>query len=470
MNDSKSSPVKWIVWIVGGLGLVCLVSTMSAASFFLGRASAFNNTAVETVTELVEVTRQVEVVVTVVETVVETAVPIPTTTVPTTPQAETATEVVAQPDPPTPQPTETTPETAVPEVVQDLDLDIFYEAWNIIGQQYDGELPDDEELLYAIIGSSINALDDPYTRFVVPEVAARLRQDMGGSVEGIGAFVRETEDGFIEIVRPINGQPADLVGLRAGDLIIAVDGESIIGQGIDEVLLKVRGPQGSVVVLTILRGGDEELEFTVTRTRFEIPIIETSMVTDDIGYIRLTEFNANANQRVREALNELTAQGAQSIIFDLRDNPGGFLDQSIRIADLFLADGVILFERNNKGLSETFTAVPGDEGEEIPMVLLVNAGSASASEIVAGALGDNDRAILIGETTFGKGSVQQLHTLSNGAELRVTIARWYTPANISISDAGIAPDIEIPSPDDFDLGGEGDTQLERAIEYLQTGQ
>ncbi|MCB8984358.1 MAG: S41 family peptidase [Ardenticatenaceae bacterium] len=464
MNEpTKSSPVKWIVLILGALALICLVATVGAASFYFGRASASSELAadgmVETVVETVEVTRQVEV------TVVQTAVPPPT---PTAIQLEVTIE---QPPEPTPQPDATPAETAVPlENVDNLDLDLFYEVWNIIQQQYDGQLPPKEDLLYAIVGSSVETLDDPYTRFVEPDVAARFREDMGGSVEGIGAFVRETEDGFVEIVRPIDGQPADLVGLQAGDLIIGVDGESVVGQTIDEVLLKVRGPQGSVVTLTVLRDGEEELDFTVTRTRFEIPIIESQMVTDDIGYVHLTEFNANAEEKTLEAIQDLLGQGAQSLIFDLRDNPGGFLDQSIGVADLFLADGVVLFERNNQGLEETFTAEAGDEAEDIPIVVLINAASASASEIVAGALRDNGRAALIGETTFGKGSVQQLHTLSDGSELRVTIARWYTPANVSISDAGITPDIEVVSPDDFTLGGEGDTQLQRAIEYLQNGQ
>ncbi|MGB5058150.1 MAG: S41 family peptidase, partial [Candidatus Promineifilaceae bacterium] len=357
-----------------------------------------------------------------------------------------------------------------PDAIQNLDLSTFYEAWSIIGQQFNGEMPAQEDLLHAIVGGSVETLGDPYTRYVEPDIAARFREDMGGSVEGIGAFVRENEEGFIEIVRPIDGQPADLVGIQAGDLIIGVDGESVVGQNIDEVLLKVRGPQGSVVVLNIFRDGEDELEFTVTRTRFEIPIIETQMATPEIGYVRLAEFNANAEERVREAVSDLMAQGAQSIIFDLRDNPGGFLDQSVGIADLFLPEGVVLYERNNKGEEQTFTAVSGDEAESIPMVVLINAGSASASEIVAGALRDNGRSLLIGETTFGKGSVQQLHTLSDGSELRVTVARWYTPANVSISDSGITPDIEVPSPDDFTLGGEGDTQLQRAIEFLQNGQ
>ncbi|MCZ7668869.1 MAG: S41 family peptidase [Chloroflexi bacterium] len=331
-------------------------------------------------------------------------------------------------------------------------------------------MPPEEEMLYAIIAGSLETLDDDYTRFVEPDVAARIREDMGGSVEGIGAFVRETEEGWIEIVRPIDGQPADLVGLKGGDIIIKVDGEEVTGMSLDEVLLLVRGPRDTQVTLTVFRPKEgEELEFTITRTRFEVPIIEAKMLDDNIGYIHLSEFNSNAFERTQEALNDLLSQGAVGIIFDLRDNPGGFLDQSVAVADLFVPEGVVLFERNNAGLDKEFTADSGDAGEEIPLVVLINAGSASASEIVAGAIRDNDRALLVGETTFGKGSVQVASTF-RWFELRVTIARWYTPANVSISEEGIAPDIEAPTPDDFTLGGEGDTQLERALELLRTGQ
>jgi len=187
-----------------------------------------------------------------------------------------------------------------------------------------------------------------------------------------------------------------------------------------------------------------------------------------IGYIRLTEFNSNAEEKLLEALNELIAQGITGLVFDLRDNPGGYLDQSIAVADAFLPDGVALFERNIRGLDETFRTLDGDLAEEIPLVVLVNSGSASASEIVAGAIQDRGRAVLVGETTFGKGSVQQIHPLSDGSELRVTIARWYTPNNKTIDGEGIAPDIEVETPED--LGGPEDGQLMRAIEYLVTGQ
>ena len=455
--ETEVSPTRTTNWITIGITAVVvllLCGGFSAVSFAIGRASAEPELLTETITELMEVTREVEVPVAVEVTVIATAVPEPET-VDVAPELETAV------------PTDTPAKPPITDAA-DIDLSVFNEAWDIVEEKFDGDLPSEDEVLYAIIGGSLETLDDTYTRYIRPDVAARLREDMGGSVEGIGAFVRENDDGLVEIVRPIAGQPAEKAGLRAGDLIIAVDGEDVIGMSLDEILPLVRGPRGTEVVLTIYRPKSaEELEVAITRVRFEVPIIEAKMVSDDIGYIHLREFNANASERTQEALDELVAQGAVSIIFDLRDNPGGFLDQSVEVADLFLPQGVVLYERNNQGLNRDFMAETGDMGEAFPLVVLVNPGSASASEIVAGAIRDNGRGILIGETTFGKGSVQQLHELSDGSELRVTIARWYTPANISISEEGITPDIEVPSPDEFTLGGEGDTQLERALEYLQ---
>ncbi len=187
-----------------------------------------------------------------------------------------------------------------------------------------------------------------------------------------------------------------------------------------------------------------------------------------IGYIRLTEFGRTAEEKLLEALAAVMAQQPAGLIFDLRDNPGGYLDQSVAVADAFLPAGVALFERNIRGLDETFSTDDGDAAEEIPLVVLVNAGSASASEIVAGAIQDRGRAVLVGETTFGKGSVQQIHTLADGGELRITVARWYTPNNHSIQDEGITPDIEVESPEN--LGGPEDGQLLRAIDYILNGQ
>jgi carboxyl-terminal processing protease len=276
---------------------------------------------------------------------------------------------------------------------------------------------------------------------------------------------------LLEIVTPIEGQPADLAGLEPGDIIVAVDGESVAAKSFDEVLLMVRGPEGSTVNLTVEREeADEPLEFSIVRTEFEVPVTEARMLENDIAYVRLLEFNRTATSRLREEIDDLLAEDPQALIFDLRNNPGGFLNQSIAVADLFLPEGVVLYERNNGGLDETFTSDDGDLAETIPMVVLVNQASASASEIVAGALRDNERAVLIGGVTFGKGSVQQIHTLSDGSELRVTTARWYTPDDVSISPDGLTPDIEVEADPEVPLGDDADPQLQRAIDYLLSGE
>ncbi len=350
------------------------------------------------------------------------------------------------------------------------DLQLLWEAWNIVRSEFDGDIPGDEELTYAAIEGILESLSDDYTRFSPPDIAARMREDLQGSFEGIGAFVRENEEGLTEIVRPMDGQPADLAGLEAGDVVIAVNGESVIGQSLDEVIALIRGPEGSEVMITIRREGLEEpFDVTIRRERIEIPIIESELLEENVAYIRLTGFNRNADTQLRDTLAELLTQNPTGLILDLRDNPGGFLDQSIAVADVFLPDGVVLYERSSTlDLNQIHRSDDGDLGEQIPLVVLVNAGSASASEIVAGAIQDRERGTLIGETTFGKGSVQQTHTLSDGSELRVTIARWYTPDDESIDGNGIEPDIEVPTPED--LGGEEDPQLQRAIEYLLSGE
>ena len=348
----------------------------------------------------------------------------------------------------------------------DEDLQLLWEAWNIVRLEFDGDIPSDEELTHAAIEGLLETLEDDYTRFSPPDIAARMREDLQGSFEGIGAFVRENEEGLTEIVRPMDGQPADLAGLKAGDVVIAVNGESVVGQSLDEVIAQIRGPEGSEVTITIRRQGlDEPFDVHIRRELIEIPIIESEMLEDNVAYVRLTGFNRNADSQLRETLAQLLEQNPTGLILDLRDNPGGFLDQSVAVADVFLSSGVVLYERSSTfDLNQEHRSDSGDLGEDIPLVVLVNAGSASASEIVAGAIQDRERGILIGETTFGKGSVQQTHTLSDGSELRVTIARWYTPDEQSIDGNGIEPDITVVTPED--LGGEDDPQLQRALEYL----
>ena len=407
-----------------------------------------------------------------------TATPVATATAPATPTAPpSATPAPTEPSTATPFNPTPTPQIDITagSPLDGADLSTLYQTWDIVADEYDGALPTTEELIQSAISGSLGALGDTYTRYVSPEVAERTREDMGGAVEGIGAMVRENEDGLFEIVRPIDGQPADLAGLKAGDVLIEVDGQSVLENSFDEVILMVRGPAGTTVNLKVLRQDEPEpLEFSIVRARFDVPVVEYEMLPAEmtggaaIGYIHLTEFGRTAEEKVLEALTAILAQQPAGLVFDLRDNPGGFLDQSVAVADAFLPQGVVLLERNIRGLDESFSSDDGDAAESIPLVVLVNAGSASASEIVAGAIQDRGRAVLVGETTFGKGSVQQVHTLSDGGELRVTVARWYTPNNHSIQDEGITPDIAVETPED--LGGPEDGQLLRAIEYLLNGQ
>jgi len=372
--------------------------------------------------------------------------------VPVTQPAEAA-EVTTQPA-----------ENGPPDLNQE-DFDLLFEVWEIVGREFDGELPEDAEVTYGAIDGTLRLLDDQFTRFVPPAIAERAREQLEGSFEGIGAFVDMSEDGYLLIVLPIKDQPADLAGLLSGDLISHVNGEPVMGKSIDAIIAEVKGPKGTTVVLTVIRESETDpFDVTIARDLIEIPIVESEILADDIAYVRLSSFSSNSAEQLESALDNVLEVQPRALILDLRDNPGGFLSQSVEVADLFLADGVALYQRDSLGEEETFTTDDGDLAESVTLVVLVNGGSASASEIVAGAVKDRNRGTIIGETTLGKGSVQQSHTLSDGSELRVTIARWYTPDQLSIDSEGVSPDIAVVTPEEF--GGEADTQLQAAIEYI----
>ena len=347
---------------------------------------------------------------------------------------------------------------------------LFWEVWDLVQRHFYGELPDMQALTYAAIRGMLSTLGDDYTAFIEPSVAAIISEDATGEFEGIGAFVGLDEEGKVEIVEPFEGGPADQAGIRAGDRVLEVDGVSILGVTLYEAIGLIRGPESTEVTLLIEREGvAEPFKVTVTRARLEIAITDAEMRDDGIGYIRLYDFSATAGERMEEELEELLAQDPQAIIFDLRGNPGGWLDQAVGVADLFLDDGAILIERWSDGREQSFEARPGDVGEDVPLVVLVNGGSASAAEIVAGALQDRERAVLIGELTFGKGSVQRPFTLSDGSELRVTAALWFTPNDRAIHGDGLAPDIEVSWPEE-EVEPDVDPQLERAVEYILSGE
>lgn len=348
-------------------------------------------------------------------------------------------------------------------------FDLYWEVWELIEQDFYGELPSEQDRLYGAIRGALRTLDDDYTSFIEPDLAAFSRSDMDGSFEGIGAVVGINEADQLEIVRPLEGQPAEVAGLRAGDIVLAVDGQSIEGMGLYEAIALIRGPKGTSVVLTVWRPGEKEpFDLEIVRDRIPLPTIDWELLEDNIGYIWLYEFNAQASVQLRNAVNELRAREAEALILDLRDNPGGFLSQAVSVADEFLPEGVVLYERG-RDLEEVFESTNAGLAEDIPLVVLINGGSASASEIVAGAIQDRGRGVLIGETSFGKGSVQQPRTLSDGSELRITIARWFTPENRAIHGNGLKPDIAVPLTEE-DFENDRDPQLERAIEYLIAGE
>ncbi|UCC89921.1 MAG: S41 family peptidase [Anaerolineales bacterium] len=344
---------------------------------------------------------------------------------------------------------------------------VFWEAWAFIEQEFYGEIPAEQDRIYGAVRGMVNAFGDENTAFIEPGRAAIFREDVSGSFEGIGAAVRMDELGRLVIAEPFAGRPAAEAGVLRGDVVIAVDGTSLQGLSLYEAIGLIRGPAGSTVVLTIFRDGiDEPFEVPVVRARIEIEVVGSERLAGDIGYVRLTEFSRGATGKMAEAIKALNSEGPlKGLVLDLRDNPGGLLDESIFVSSQFIDEGVITIERLKGDEDQVFEAQAGGVAPDVPLVVLVNRGSASASEIVAGAIQENGRGTVLGEQTFGKGTVQIPHTLSDGSELRVTIAEWLTPGGKQISGEGIVPDVYVErTQEDFVEGR--DPQLDRAVEYL----
>jgi carboxyl-terminal processing protease len=351
---------------------------------------------------------------------------------------------------------------------QEEPLGVFWEAWHIVEHEFYGKLPTPKELTEGAIRGAIKTLGDDYTVFVPPSQAHILNEDLESSFEGIGATV-EMRDGHLYIVQPMTDQPAEKAGLKAGDMVIKVDDTEITADmDILQAISLIRGPKDTKVKLTVTRQGQTEpLVFEIVRAKIEMITVESKMLDGGIAYIRLYEFNRRAPDKLKAALQK-AAQKPKGIILDLRSNPGGYLDVAVTVASQFIAQGPILSSRGKNGAEQVYQAESGGLATDIPLVVLINRGTASASEIVAGAIQDTGRGKLIGEKTFGKGSVQITHTLSDGSGLRVTIARWFTPNGRQIDDQGIEPDIAV-ARSDADLTTGRDPQLDRAIEYLTMG-
>jgi carboxyl-terminal processing protease len=389
----------------------------------------------------------------------------------TTPDKPAPTETpVPTAEPPTRPPMRATPTPSIgPSSEEEQAFEVFWQAWEILKVEFYGELPDSQEMTRSAIRGVLSKLGDENTGLVDPEIARIIDEDSSGSFEGIGATVRINQDNRLEIVRPFSGQPADKAGVKAGDIVLSVDGQSIAGFSVYEAVAVIRGPAGTQVKLTIVRAGNPEpFEVTVTRGKITIPIVQSEMLEGDIAYVSLFDFSSLATDQLEGELETLLDRKPKGLILDLRDNPGGYLQQALQVADLFLDAGVIASEKDKGGEGQTFRSGPRGIAQDIPMVVLVNGGSASASEIVAGALQDRGRAELIGETTFGKGSVQLAHKLQDGSELRVTIAHWFTPNGRQIHGTGLEPDVSVPLTEEDAAAGR-DPQLDRAIQFLTMG-
>jgi carboxyl-terminal processing protease len=340
----------------------------------------------------------------------------------------------------------------------------FWEAWDLVHTRY-YDLPVDDDLLTeGAIDGMLSVLGDDHTRYLSPSDEAAARQSMSGEFQGIGAEV-EGRDGFITVVSPIEGSPAEAAGLRPGDRLLEADGVELTGMDVSEAAALVRGPAGTAVLLLIGRG-DEQFELEIVRDLVALRSVRSEIMDENIAYLRLNRFGDKSGEELSDALAELMAANPRGLILDLRRNPGGALDTAVDIADEFLPEGIILRERFGNGNERLYESSEEGQAEEIPLVVLIDEGSASASEVLAGAIRDEHRGTLIGQTTFGKGTVQTWQALSNGGGVRLTIARWLTPDENWVHKEGLDPDYFIPMPE-FDPNVEfEDTQLQAAIDFL----
>jgi carboxyl-terminal processing protease len=332
----------------------------------------------------------------------------------------------------------------------------YWQVWDLLERDFYGPKPTAADRTDGAITGMVQSFADPYTFFVEPQTRELERDQLAGKFGGIGANLEQTEAGYV--LSPLVGQPAAGAGVQTGDLLLMIDGREVTPQmSTDEVIALLRGEVGSQVTLVVRRtppsGATEELTFAITRREIQMPSIEWRLLDDspqtaDVGYMRQTIFSERSPDEMRQAIEELLDAGAVRFVWDLRGNPGGLLNSAVAQADLWLDRGVIVVEEKAGGLRKTFEATGGELAANAPLVLLVDGGTASASEIVAGALHDHGRARIVGQQTYGKGSVQLIHELSDQSSLHVTTAQWFTPDGLQISGHGLAPDVPLAEGDD----------------------
>ena len=346
-------------------------------------------------------------------------------------------------------------------------IDVFGEVIEKINKEYVDEV-DQSKSMDSAINGLLQSLD-PYSSYMSPEIFDEMQTETSGKFGGLGIEVG-MESGVVKVISPIDDTPASRAGIKAGDYIVKINDTQVQGKSLSEAVELMRGPVGSGIELTVRRRGEKKaLKFQIVREVIQIQSVKADLLKENIGYIRLTSFNENSGEQIKRKIKELEKKdNINAYILDLRNNPGGLLSQAIRIADFFLNDGEIVSTKSRKSSeNRKWFASQGDLTKGKTLVVLINYGSASASEIVAGALKDHKRAIILGETSYGKGSVQSIIPLKNDGAIRLTVAKYYLPSGKSISEVGVTPDIEIiEETDDFKIKTETDNQLNYAIKLL----
>jgi len=348
-------------------------------------------------------------------------------------------------------------------------IDLFAEVLEKIRKEFVDEV-DQSELIDNAINGALQSLD-PYSAYMTPELFDSMQTDTKGEFGGLGIEVG-MEAGVVKVIAPIDDTPAAKAGIKAGDYIVKIDDIQVQGKSLMEAVKLMRGPVGSTIELTIRRKGERKaINKTIKREIIEIKSVESKVLKEKVGYLRLKAFNDNSSKQLIEKIKKIeNKERPLGYILDLRNNPGGLLTQAIRVTDFFLDEGEIVSTRGRKAIeNRRFFAKKGDRVKGKPLIVLINNGSASASEIVAGALKDHKRAIILGSNTYGKGSVQSIIPLNNGGGMRITISKYYLPSGQSISGVGVAPDIFVDDEDDnFQINTKTDSQLNYALKLLTT--